>query len=299
MISASRARAALVTPSTPLKLPHMSTALKLGLIVGLTDDVESRFKALADLGLETCQLCCWEPDIMTAELAAKVREASRTTGIEVSTFWAGHTGRTVWNFLEGPATIGLVPEATRSARLAELKIGSDFAAMIAAPSMATHVGFIDENPNSRGYGELIPVLTELARQCADQGHDFLFETGQETPVTLLRAIEDIGTSNLGINLDPANLILYGKANPIDALEVIGSYVRGVHAKDGLYPTNGRELGKEVPLGEGKVDFPRLIRGLRDLGYRWPITIEREIAGPQQTVDIKQAIDVLRPLVAEA
>ena len=64
-----------------------------------------------------------------------------------------------------------------------------------------------------------------------------------------------------MNLDTANLILYGKANPVDALDVFGRYVRGVHAKDGLYPTNGSELGREVPIGEGKVDFPILISKL--------------------------------------
>lgn len=274
----------------------MATPLKLGLIVCLTDDLEARFRALTDLGMETCQLCCWEPQRLTADEADKVREACANTGIEISTFWAGHSGNTVWNFLEGPTTIGLVPAPTRQQRLAELKVGSDFAAMIGAPSIATHVGFIDEDPNSRGYGELIPVLQDLAEHCAAHGHDFLFETGQETPVTLLRTIEDIGTSNLGINLDPANLILYGKANPIDALEVFGTYVRGVHAKDGFYPTNGRELGKEVALGEGKVDFPRLIPALRERGYTWPITIEREIPGPQQITDIQKAIALLRPLL---
>ena len=275
----------------------MTSPLKLGLIVGLTGDIESHFREVVAFGLETCQLCCWAPDQLTSDMAGRVRDASRATGVEVSAFWAGHTGKTVWNFLEGPTTIGLVPEATRAQRLAELKIGSDFTAMIEAPSMATHVGFIDENPNSRAYGEVVSALTELARHCEGNGHEFLFETGQETPVTLLRTLQDIGTSNLGVNLDPANLILYGKANPVDALDVIGSYVRGVHAKDGLYPTDGRALGEEVPLGEGKVDFPRLITALRATGYRWPITIEREISGPQLAEDIRQAIELLKPLVA--
>ncbi len=275
----------------------MPSPLKLGMMVALTDDVEASFRALVDLGLESCQLCSWEPAQMTEAAAANVREACARTGIEVSTFWAGHTGKTVWNFLEGPATIGLVPEATRRHRLEELKRGSDFTAMLGVPSMATHVGFIDEDPHSRAYMELVPTLRELAQHCADHGHDFLFETGQETPVTLLRTIQDVGTDNLGINLDPANLILYGKANPVDALDVIGTYVRGVHAKDGFYPTDGRELGREVALGEGKVDFPTLIARLRELEYRWPITIEREISGPQQTEDVKKAIALLRPLVA--
>ncbi|KYH38344.1 MAG: hypothetical protein AYL31_011640 [Candidatus Bathyarchaeota archaeon B26-1] len=89
--------------------------------------------------------------------------------------------------------------------------------------------------------------------------------------------------------------MYGKANPVDALDIIGTYVRGVHAKDGEYPTNGRELGKEKPIGEGRVDFPALISKLKALGYRGALTIEREISGPQQIEDIKRAKAYLEAL----
>ncbi len=274
----------------------MADKLKLGLIVPLNERVADELQKVADLGLQTCQLSCWAPHTLNEGLADKVKAASRATGVTVSSYWAGHTGKTVWDFLEGPATIGLAPAATRTERLEQLKQGSDFAAMIDAPSITTHVGFIDEDPNSAAYTRLVETLRELALHCEKYGQAFCFETGQETPVTLLRTIEDVGTSNLGINLDPANLILYGKANPVDALDVFGQYVRGMHAKDGLYPTNGRELGKEVPLGAGKVNFPVLIPKLLAMGYTQPITIEREISGDQQIQDIKQGVALLRGLL---
>jgi len=163
-------------------------------------------------------------------------------------------------------------------------------------SITTHVGFIPETPNNPLYPGLIDALREVVDHCAERGLDFCFETGQETPVTLLRVIEDLGTEHLGINLDPANLLMYGKANPVDALDVFGEYVLGVHAKDGEYPTNGRELGVEKPLGEGRVGFPRLIAKLKDLGYAGALTIEREISGPRQVEDIKHAIEVLSALI---
>jgi len=270
--------------------------LELGLIVGLTEDLEASFRKLADLGLATCQINCWEPQTLDDTVVARVRDAQRATGVRVSSHWAGHTGATVWNFLEGPATIGLAPAATRAQRLEELKMGADFAAKIGVPSITTHVGFIPEDPRDPQYGPLVEALRSLATHCASLGLMFCFETGQETPVTLLRTIEDIGTDNLGINLDPANLILYGKANPVDALDVFGTYVRGLHAKDGFYPTNGRELGRETPLGEGKVDFPVLMHRLKELGYDAPVTIEREITGPQQEADIRLAIERLEPML---
>ena len=106
----------------------------------------------------------------------------------------------------------------------------------------------------------------------------------------------MNTGNLFINLDPANLIQYGKANPIDALDVIGDYVRGVHAKDGFYPTNGRELGREVKVGEGKVNFPVFLRELNARGYDGSLTIEREISGEQQLIDIRETQTYLQKLI---
>ena len=182
-------------------------------------------------------------------------------------------------------------------RIEELKRGADFASNLGVTTITTHVGFIPENPSDDAYPPLVDAIRQVARHCADAGLGFDFETGQETPVTLLRTIDAVGTGNLGVNLDPANLILYGKANPVDALEVLGPYVRGVHAKDGLYPTDGDSLGRETPLGEGLVDFPMLIGQLKSrFHYGNPITIEREIEGDQQIADIRRAIELLDPLL---
>jgi sugar phosphate isomerase/epimerase len=106
----------------------------------------------------------------------------------------------------------------------------------------------------------------------------------------------VGTANLGVNLDPANLILYGKANPVDALDVFGQYVRSVHAKDGRYPTDPYHLGQEVKISQGKVNFPALLARLTELGYTGPLIIEREISGEQQVIDMKEAVTYLSALL---
>ena len=90
--------------------------------------------------------------------------------------------------------------------------------------------------------------------------------------------------------------MYGKGNPVDALDVFGKYVRDVHAKDGLYPTDGKNLGKETPLGEGKVNFPLLVKRLKDIGYDGALTIEREISGDKQIEDIMKAKKILEELI---
>ena len=137
-----------------------------------------------------------------------------------------------------------------------------FARDIGVTDVITHVGFIPENPNDPEFESIVLTLRHICKTIGEFGQYFLFETGQETPTTLLRTIEEIGTGNLGVNLDTANLILYGRGNPVDALDVIGKYVRNTHMKDGFYPVSGRSLGKEVPLGEGKVNVREFIKSWR-------------------------------------
>ena len=271
--------------------------MKLGLIIHLdNEDIESKFRQVNELGFASCQLACWNTVLMTRENADKVKELCKKYGVEISTFWCGWSGPTVWDFYDGPLTLGLVPAEYRYERMQDLMKGSDFAKLLGVENVATHVGFLPEVPCSSQYNEVIAALRHVCKYMKANGQYFMFETGQETPVTLRRAIEDIGTGNIGINLDPANLILYGKANPVDALDVFGEYVRDVHAKDGCYPTNGRELGEEKPLGEGKVNFPRFIARLKEIGYDGPLTIEREISGEQQKKDILLAKKMLEELI---
>lgn len=273
----------------------MSNRLRLGVLISLDDRIEENLTRVKDFGLDTCQLNTWEVYKVTPEMIEKIKDALKKTGVEITSLWTGYSGNVVWNFTEGPTTIGLVPPETRDARVKELKAGAVIAAKIGIKSITTHAGFIPENPGDPLYAGTIAGLREIAECCKENHIDFLFETGQETPVTLLRAIKDIGTDNLGINLDPANLLMYGKANPVDALDIIGPYVKGVHAKDGDYPTNPNELGHEKRMGDGKVNFPVLVPKLKSFGFSGALTIEREISGEQQNEDIRYAIKLLSPL----
>ena len=270
--------------------------LEIGVLVSLSADPVEQIEKVVGVGLRSCQVASWQSDIWTDETGERLVELTTKHGVQVSTFWAGYSGPAVWNFIQGPATIGLVPPDRRAERVATLKKGADFALRVSVPSITTHVGFIPESPNNPLYAGMLDALREVVEYCAERDITFCFETGQETPVTLLRVIEDLGSENLGINLDPANLLMYGKANPVDALDVFGTYVVGVHAKDGEYPTDGRQLGVEKPLGEGRVNFPVLVPKLKALGYDGALTIEREISGPRQIEDIKRAIAILSELL---
>lgn len=267
-------------------------------ILHCIEGLEEKFKASSEQGFKHCQLISWMPTAWTDEEAEKVSSYSKKYGIEITAFWCGWEGPNTWNFYEGQATLGIVPETYRHARIKNLVSGCDFAKKLGVTDVVTHMGFLPENPNEKLYTDVVYAIRCIARHAAQNGQRILFETGQETPVTLLRTIEDVGTGNLGINLDPANLILYGKANPVDALDVFGQYVCGFHAKDGFYPTNGRELGREVAVGEGKANYPALIKRLHECGYDGSLTIEREISGEQQTKDIINTKLYLERLLSE-
>ena len=262
------------------------------------EEMEKSFIKLRAFGFASCQLCSWEPEKWTDENADGIRALAEKHGIEISSFWCGWEGPKVWDFYEGQRTLGLVPPQYREMRVKNLCDGADFAHRIGLTDVATHMGFIPECPFDPNFEPLCDAIRTVAQHLKTNGQYLLFETGQETPVTMLRCFEQVGMDNLGVNLDTANLILYGKANPVDALDVFGKYVRNLHAKDGFYPVNGHDLGEEVRLGDGKVDFPALFRKLKELGYDSYVTIEREISGEQQDEDIRHAKVYLETIINE-
>lgn len=262
--------------------------LQLGLVVRLEDGPEEAIRSVRESGLDTCHLSNYDPSLYNPEVRERLEQATSEHGVRISGLWAGWPGHVVWDFVDGPATIGLVPLDLREERAEFIKQGADFARELGIPLVITHLGFIPEDLSDELYTSLIPVLRSIAEHCAKLGQQFCFETGQETPVTLLRTIHDIGLDNVGVNLDPANLLLYGKGNPEDAVDVLGPYIRGVHIKDGEYPTEGRSLGKERPVGEGRVDFPTLLSKLRGHGYRNDLCIECELEGVDQAHAIRSA-----------
>ena len=270
--------------------------MKVGVQTFLDSNLRERFAKIKEMGFDNCQTTNWNMSHYTDEMAELVLSACEEFGITVTAHWAGWCPPAAWNFTEGPATLGIVPREWRERRVKELKQGFDFAKKIGVTDVVTHAGFLPECPTDPTYPEILETLRDLCEYAKAQGQYFLFEAGQETPTTLLRFIEAIGTGNVGVNLDSANLILYGKANPVDALDVIGKYVRGIHAKDGFYPTNGMELGREVKVGEGKVNFPVFVAKLKEVGYDGSLTIEREISGEQQRLDIIETKAYLETLI---
>ncbi len=250
--------------------------ITIGCIASGTGDVDATFKNLQEMGFTSCQIGF--PSNYTQETIDRLTAAREKYGIKITTVIT-IPGRCVWNFTEGPSTIGLVPAEGREAKLEVYRKCIDFCQKAHIPAMHSHFGFIPEDPATEQYKSFIAAMKGLATYAKERGVDIYFETGQETPTALLRAIKDIGTDNLFINCDTANLLLYGKANPTDAIRQFGHLVRDMHAKDGTYPSadDPYHLGKEKPIPEGDVDFPAIIKLLKQQGYTGAITIEYEMS----------------------
>lgn len=274
--------------------------MRIGTCISLDaiDGMEQKLKNLRANNFDSCQLLAWKPDVWNTENADTLKTLLEKYSITVSAFWCGWDGPKVWDFYDGQLTLGLVPPEYRQMRIKNLCDGADFALKLGITDVVTHMGFIPENPNDPNFNSFCEAVRTVAKHLESNGQNLLFETGQETPVTMLRCFEQVGTGNLGVNLDTANLILYGRANPVDALDVFGKYVRNIHAKDGCYPTNGHDLGEEKRLGEGKVDFRKLFEKLYELGYDSHVTIEREIdeGSAEQLQDILNARKYLQNII---
>ena len=264
------------------KLSKTASNILLG-VISPANNPEEDFKIVKELGFPTCQLSI---ETYSPELASRVSSSLKIFGLKATCLICMGPGKYEWNFIDGPSTIGLVPRENREARVKRLYQGIDFCKVAGIPAVHAHFGFIPEDPKDILYKEFIATMKPIGEYALKQGIDIYFETGQETPVTLLRAILDIGTGNLFVNYDTANLVLYGKANPVDGLKVIGKYVRALHAKDGMYPVNPNELGREVPIPEGEVNFPEVISSLKKLGFNGNITIEYELAGSNKEYLLK-------------
>lgn len=270
---------------------------RLGIIYQIEHLLSGDNEKLFSFDLETIQLACWNPKILTKENAEKVKKIIEGR-YEITSVWAGWSGPSIWNFTDGPETLGLVPETYRFQRMQELCSAIDFAHELGVQDVTTHMGFIPEQSVYPGYVGLVNAVAYVGRYAAARGMWFNFETGQETPVTLMRTIADTGLNNLGVNLDPANLIMYGRANPVDAAEIYGDKIRGVHLKDGLYPSGDySKLGNETKVGEGKVNYPLFLDTLvNKVGYKGDLYVEREISGDQQAKDIVDTIKYVKTLL---
>lgn len=294
-LSAAATAAATLMPSKTVKATAPYRGGDVGIYISLnTQNVEETFKKITKLGFTSCEIYTSK---YSMDLAKPLNDAINKYNVKVLALFTLGPGNNTWDFYEGQNNIGLVSKEYREARINALFQLSDLAGACGVKMVETHVGYIPENPNDPNYGETVEALKKVVGYCKKNNQIFLYHAGQESPTTTLRTILDVGYDNQGIGMDTANLIMYDRGHPANALEVYGKYIKLVNAKDGIYPVDPKKLGREVPLGQGKVNFPVFIKKLKESGYEGPVIIEREASrGEQWEKDVTQSREFLRILL---
>jgi sugar phosphate isomerase/epimerase len=273
----------------------------IGVFASVDAGLGVKLEVAQELGVPTIQLHAPHQASRTKENANAFLKRLKDFGLELTCVFGGFEGESYADIPTVSRTVGLVPPETRAARTQEMKEIADFAKLLGCPAVGLHLGFVPHDTSLPLYQEVLAVMRDLCNHCQANSQALHLETGQESAESLLTFISDVGCDNLFVNFDPANMILYGTGEPIEALRKIGSYVRSVHCKDGKWAKNpGKEWGQEMPLGEGDVNLESYLRTLLEIGYTGPLTIEREI--PQdparQKAEIGHAIDLLNSLKAK-
>ena len=254
-------------------------------------------RMVTGLGVGCGQLGIHGDAALGTEAARDWKTALDAEGLEVATVFAAYGGESYADIPTVQETVGFVPRATREEREARTYECSDLAREIGVPGLATHIGFVPEDSSDSDYIAVREMVRRVCDHCLANGQTFALETGQEPAATLKEFIADVDRANLGINFDPANMILYGSGEPLEALEIVRDNVLTVHCKDAKWPAVPGEWGTETPLGKGDVGMDRFVGKLKEIGYSGPLTIEREIVGEAQQADIREGIALLEKLRA--
>ena len=270
----------------------------IGVFASLDAGLGVKLSVVRELGIPTIQLHAPSRPARTAEGAREFLDKLREIDVTLTAVFGGFEGESYADIPTVERTVGLVPRETRAAREAEMREIADFARLLNVDVVALHLGFVPHDEKNSLWTEAVQLTRALCDHCRGNRQALHLETGQEDADTLVKFIAAVERDNLFVNFDPANMILYGSGEPIEALRKVGRWVKSVHCKDAKWAANpGKEWGQEVALGDGDVGFENYLRTLDEIGYTGPLTIEREI--PQdpnrQMVEIGRAVRLLNQL----
>lgn len=272
--------------------------LAIGVMTGLHDGPLASLQTVREAAISTVQLQ-YPPHLDNADGIEAIRDAVRQTGVAITTVFCGFEGESYADIPTVINTVGLVPEEPRAARVEKIETISQFARELGVDRIGAHIGFIPHDATDPRFNALVETVRGICDSLGARDQVFALETGQETAEALKTFIEAVDRSNLRVNFDPANMILYGTEPPIPATQMLMPWIDGVHCKDGTWPTEKDQLGHETPLGQGDVGATAWLQTLVREGYRGPLTIEREISGPQQMEDVRAAKKLIEKALQSA
>ena len=270
----------------------MSDQLRIGTLLRLPQMTAEMLAFLKSAGLETTQIARADDSWMSGDDGVQKTEESfrllAENGLDcVSLF-----------MMMAPGTTGegFVTEEWRTSRMLFATRQFLWAKKHGIRYITCHVGALSTIGEGAAYARMVADFQQLLRFAEDADLFFLFETGPESVAGLKKIFADIGSPNLGINFDPANLLYFNQDDPSVLVEEMWQHIKVVHCKDAVRPMHGEPHGHETVLGQGGTNFVQLMHNLLDKGYRGPLIIERELPyGPEQQKDVAEAIQLLKDI----
>ena len=218
----------------------------------------------------------------------------QTAGLEIVSGMFGCKGEDYSTLDTIRLTGGLAPDATWETNWKSIQATAELAARLGLKLVTFHAGFLPHESSDPNFTKLKQRLIQTADVFHARGITLGLETGQETADVLSEFLRQLAKPNLGVNFDPANMLLYDKGNPIEALRQLGPWIRQVHIKDARRTRVAGTWGEEVVAGTGEVDWPAFFRALDQVGFQGNLCIERE-AGNQRVADIRSARELIERL----
>jgi sugar phosphate isomerase/epimerase len=272
---------------------------------------------------ERLAVCSWSlQPTSPAELAARLQEAGATRtqlaldplrenpavwastpevlaarGIRIVSGMFGTVGEDYTTLDTIRVTGGVAPDVHWEANRNNAEATADLAQKLGLPLVTFHAGFLPHDATDPQYGRMIERLATIADLFASRKLRLGFETGQESAQDLARVLHQLNRPNICVNFDPANMILYGKGDPVEAVGVLGPWIGQVHIKDATRTRVPGTWGEEVPAGTGDVDWPAFFGALDQIRYRGDLVIERE-AGTRRVEDIRTARELVNRLLSK-
>jgi len=256
-------------------------------------DTADLISMVQSLGLSKVQLAL--NDHRGSAGGAAIGSELTKAGIEIVSGMFGTVGEDYTTLETIQETGGIVPDEHWEANLEIARDVVEASLTLGLDLVSFHAGFLPEDSSDPDYAKLIDRLRTLGKLFADAGIDLAFETGQEEAGILSSFLDDLAAPNIGVNFDPANMILYDKGDPVEGLKTLLPYLKQIHIKDAVLTSEPGTWGSEVVLGTGQVDWPAFLGVLEEADYSAALVIERE-AGDDRLGDIQAAIDLLRSVL---
>lgn len=221
----------------------------------------------------------------------RAEQALRAAGFEIVSGMIGFVGEDYTTMETIHATGGVAPDDTWAENLRNVVQSAEIAARLGLPLVTFHAGFLPPDASDPAHAKMRERLALVADAFAARNIEVAFETGQETAPVLVEFLQTLGRPNVGVNFDPANILLYDHGDPIEALRELGPWLKQIHIKDGTRTRTPGTWGEEVVAGTGSVPWKEFFATLRALNFHGWCCIERE-AGTARVEDIRAARELV-------